>query len=289
MASQAQIDANRQNAKKSTGPKTAAGKRIVSQNALKHGLFAHEAVIHGESQADFELHREALSAEWRPVGPTESMLAERIVSLSWRLQRAERMQNQATDCMILRCVVGETDSELKRSYRQANGISPDDPALSDEYLSLGRIATKLWSSNAKLIERLFMHERRIESSLHRTMTYLKKLQIMRRIERDDATESSAAPTGVASCRGRLARASRGHLARDLAGHSLTTNQELTVTDPVHPEHKASLKKQTQFPAEQTSITTCSQKDYDNETPPMAAANKANQPCTDPVWRGRDGL
>jgi len=68
MATKAQIDANRQNSKKSTGPKTAAGKAAVSQNAVKHGLFAHEAVIHGESQADFDLHREAFLAEYRPEG-----------------------------------------------------------------------------------------------------------------------------------------------------------------------------------------------------------------------------
>ena len=217
MATKAQIDANRENAKKSTGPKTVAGKRAVSQNALKHGLFADEAVIRGESHAEYESHRQALLDEWRPVGPTESMMAERIVSLAWRLRRAELMQNEATECMILRHVVGETDGELDRAYRKAYGVSPDESPDSREYLSLGRIATKRWSDNTKLIERLFMHERRIESSLNRTMTYLKKLQIMRRIEYDDAAERTAAP-----CRGHLARASRGHPAHDLTDRSQTS-------------------------------------------------------------------
>ena len=40
MATQKQIKANRQNAQKSTGPKTSDGKAVVSQNAVKHGLFA---------------------------------------------------------------------------------------------------------------------------------------------------------------------------------------------------------------------------------------------------------
>jgi hypothetical protein len=171
MSTEAQIAANRENAQKSTGPRTAEGKAAVSQNALKHGLFAHEAVIHGEDQALYELHREALLAEWRPVGPTEAMLAERIVSLGWRVRRAERMQDEG--------------------YRQVNGISPDDPQGCRGALALGRIATKRWSNNPKLIERLFMHERRIESSMLRTMRQLKKLQTIRRIERDDAAERSA--------------------------------------------------------------------------------------------------
>jgi len=159
MASQAQINANRLNAQKSTGPRTDEGKRVVSQNAVTHGLFARDAVIKCEDPAEYEVHREALLDELRPVGAVESMLAERIVSLSWRLQRVERMQNQATDCLI-----------------------------EEDYLPLGRMVTKRWSKNLMIIEKLFMHERRIESSLNRTITKLKKLQTIRRIEREDAEE-----------------------------------------------------------------------------------------------------
>ena len=45
MSSEAKIAANRHNAEKSTGPKTAEGKAIVAQNAVKHGLLARTAVI----------------------------------------------------------------------------------------------------------------------------------------------------------------------------------------------------------------------------------------------------
>ncbi len=100
MATEAQISANRQNAEKSTGPRTPEGKAAVSQNAVKHGLFADGTVVNGENQADFDLYRDAMVGEMWPVGVMETMLAERIVSLSWRLRRAERMQNQAIDEMI---------------------------------------------------------------------------------------------------------------------------------------------------------------------------------------------
>jgi hypothetical protein len=53
MSTQAQIKANRQNAQKSTGPKTDEGKAAASQNAVKHGLFA-ESVIKGENEAEYE-------------------------------------------------------------------------------------------------------------------------------------------------------------------------------------------------------------------------------------------
>ena len=53
MSTQKQIKANRKNSRKSTGPKTAEGKAKVSKNAVKHGLFAAEAVVTGENQADY--------------------------------------------------------------------------------------------------------------------------------------------------------------------------------------------------------------------------------------------
>jgi len=54
MATTAQILANRNNSRKSTGSKTDQGKTAVSQNAVKHVLFAAETVITGEDPADYE-------------------------------------------------------------------------------------------------------------------------------------------------------------------------------------------------------------------------------------------
>ena len=106
MATKAQTKANKENSQKSTGPRTAKGKKAVSQNAVKHGFFSHEAVVtvkHGfftreavvmdEDQADFDRYSEAMLAEMGPVGVMESTLAERVASLAWRLRRAERMQD----------------------------------------------------------------------------------------------------------------------------------------------------------------------------------------------------
>ena len=96
MATQKQILANRQNAQSSTGPKTHEGKAVVAQNALKHGVLARKDVISAENQADFDHHVEQMLSSLKPVGPMESMLAMRIISLLWRLKRAEHFQTQTS-------------------------------------------------------------------------------------------------------------------------------------------------------------------------------------------------
>src|SRR4030042_2419367 len=125
MATTAQILANRNNSRKSTGPKTDEGKAAVSQNAIKHGIFA-ESVIQGENEDDYEAFHDQMLAELAPVGMVESMLAERFVSLSWRLKRAERMQNEAMEDMIGRKVTN-LPSRCDREYYYTNhGIRPGD-------------------------------------------------------------------------------------------------------------------------------------------------------------------
>ena len=84
MATAAQTRANRSNAQKSTGPRTAEGKAVVAQNAVKHGLLARAAVLQGEDWEEFTELRENLLEELSPEGRLEGLLAERIVSLSWR-------------------------------------------------------------------------------------------------------------------------------------------------------------------------------------------------------------
>jgi len=88
--------ANRENAKKSTGPRTPEGKTKSSMNALKHGLLANSVVVPDcpdlESQEHFNELLESLSDEYNPVGVIEQLLVETIAVSYWRLRRALRME-----------------------------------------------------------------------------------------------------------------------------------------------------------------------------------------------------
>ena len=92
MASQKQIEANRRNAQRSTGPTSDLGKAVARFNALKHGMTADTAVLPYEDQHSYAELRESLIGHYRPVGSAESMLVEVIVNSYWRLLRARRVE-----------------------------------------------------------------------------------------------------------------------------------------------------------------------------------------------------
>jgi len=64
MATQKQIEANRLNALKSTGPRTAEGKAATRLNALQHGIFAEMPTVIGEDTAAYETLRDSYLARW---------------------------------------------------------------------------------------------------------------------------------------------------------------------------------------------------------------------------------
>jgi hypothetical protein len=244
MATKKQINANRQNAQKSTGPKTAEGKAAVSQNAVKHGLFA-ESVIKGENPADYEAFHDRMVAEMKPVGPTEILLAERIVSLWWRLERAERMQNQAIDEMIEHQIDNPLSKSIRTINLHAKGVKMGDPRYLINHLQLGRIATYDWS-NCKVLDRMMLYERRIENSLHKTLRELERRQLIRQYQQQEA------------------------------------EQELPRREPNRPAEKNSdLKKQSQYVPGLMGANSLLEGDYDRNSPVGEEQNKPNQ--SQPQW------
>ena len=94
--SEKQIKANKQNALASTGPVTAEGKAIVSQNAVKHGIFTKDLIIaSGDGKEDEREYRELLGglvASLDPTGQMEHLLVEKIAVDFWRLRRVLRFE-----------------------------------------------------------------------------------------------------------------------------------------------------------------------------------------------------
>jgi hypothetical protein len=183
VTTEAKILANRRNAQKSTGPRTPKGKAVVSQNAMKYGLSTPQAVISTEDQAEFDSYRDQFLEELSPETPMESMLAERIVNLSWRLKRATRIQNQTIDALKRR-QISDPLTELKKSFPFKAPLLPHDHlSQSPPDLALGRLAIKDFS-NSRVLERLLMYERRLESSLYKTIVELQRLNLIKGLGND---------------------------------------------------------------------------------------------------------
>ena len=190
MATQAQILANRRNSKKSTGPKKRQGKADVSQNAVKHGLFAHQTVISSENQDDFCKERERILSDLVPESPMESMLAERIVDLSWSLNRVRCIQNQAIDALCARNTSSPLTKLTQSLSFKGKGLPQADSSDPANDLALGLMAIKDFS-NSRVLERLLMYERRTESSMYKTIFELKRLQFIRKLQNPDAANQQS--------------------------------------------------------------------------------------------------
>ena len=92
MPTNAQIKANRKNAKKSTGPRSEEGKTRSAKNALKHGLLARDTVMPGEDPADFDRQLSALEADIQPANSLEFELVRQIADAQWRMRRLTRLE-----------------------------------------------------------------------------------------------------------------------------------------------------------------------------------------------------
>ncbi|MBW8039206.1 MAG: hypothetical protein FVQ85_04320 [Planctomycetes bacterium] len=198
MATKDQIIANRLNAQKSTGPRTSEGKAAASQNSVKHGLFARQTVISSENQADFDLYRDLLLSELAPASPMESMLSERIVTLSWRLKRAGRIQAQTIDALNEKNASSPLTKLTQSLLFKGRGPSQTAPSAPAPDLALGRLAIKDFS-HARVLDRLLMYERRIENSLYKTIFELQRLRLMSNLDNPNgADEQTTYPAQFAN-------------------------------------------------------------------------------------------
>jgi hypothetical protein len=116
MTSFRQIEANRRNATKSTGPKTVNGKRSSRRNALRHGLTA-ETVIEGlEDTQDYRAFEAAIISDYDAQTAVERELVLRLASLLWRMRRAISIE---TDLLRIQ---GEILGDRRNDFRSVDHL-----------------------------------------------------------------------------------------------------------------------------------------------------------------------
>jgi hypothetical protein len=115
--SKAQIKANLQNAKRSTGPTSIQGKLKVSQNAITHGIFATTPLLPNENADEFAALSQNISEVFPALDAHAEYLVEEIVLIIWRQKRlrlAEAAKIQIS--MTQEIVAAEISEMLKLSF-----------------------------------------------------------------------------------------------------------------------------------------------------------------------------
>jgi hypothetical protein len=115
MTSFRQIEANRRNASRSTGPITEAGKHRSRRNAVRHGLCAETVVGTLEDVEDYRGFEAAIIADYDAETAVERELVLRLASLLWRIRRATSIETN---------LLG-TQAEILHERRRLRGEPPD--------------------------------------------------------------------------------------------------------------------------------------------------------------------
>lgn len=172
--------ANRANALRSTGPKTPAGKAVVAQNAIRHGLLSRACLMAGEDRAALDALRAELFAALAPVGAVEELLADQLVSVVWRLKRAQGMESgvlaNAFVEDLARCGFSQERIKARCVGQDDQGNPAADAML--EGAAVGLTARRDALGVAAL-ERVARYGGALERSLFRTLHELERTQARR--------------------------------------------------------------------------------------------------------------
>ncbi len=120
-------EANRQNALKSTGPRTPRGKTYSRQNAIKHGLFAKHFMafeLLGESSHEYDKLLNDLLEQYQPIGRAEELEVERITLCWWKLKRVWRFEESVNHIGVRD--VGRNEIQRQEEYCQTLDKEEED-------------------------------------------------------------------------------------------------------------------------------------------------------------------
>jgi len=151
MSTPAQLAANRDNAKKSTGPRTVEGKEASRFNALKHGADAESVVIPGEDPEQYAALAADYTREFEPATAREQFHVETLVRAAWQKKRLERVEARLYRALL------------------AEGAKPDELD----------IALYRDSPNGKLLRKVFSQIASLERAHFRAVRELNRIRAER--------------------------------------------------------------------------------------------------------------
>ena len=181
MISDKQLEANRNNALLSTGPKTEHGRKRSRMNALRHGLTGQVTTMSEEDRAAHDQFSQALIRSLAPEGAMETQLAQRIATDSWRLNRASAIEDNLFALGL---------------HQNAGHLCPDQEQI-DAALTTARVFTE----ESQHLQLLTLYEQRLNRNLQKNLALLQSLQAARKAQRDIEMKEAASLLQLSEMKG----------------------------------------------------------------------------------------
>lgn len=176
MATEKQIAANRENSKRSTGPRTLPGKKICAQNARRHRHLTEAVLLSTENPRRFHAFVERFYREYHPQGPTQQALVDMMATARWRLLRMVNLEGAGVDKQY---------DQLRGAENQQDTAAPPSVRTS---------ATEAYSSivdNSRTLDVLNRLEARLQRQFDSAFDRLRQLRLDR--DRQAARETDPIP------------------------------------------------------------------------------------------------
>ena len=165
------IAINRANARKSTGPRTEAGKQRSSLNALRHGLTGQTVVLPTEDHSAYQRHSKSFLDEYHPKDATETQLVQSLIDTSWRMNRAA-----AVETNLFSLGITEMEDRLHANHPEAEAALAMALAFREHMRAFANIS---------------INSQRLARQFERTLAQLRQVQADRRAAEERQLKEAA--------------------------------------------------------------------------------------------------
>ncbi len=170
MISEKQLEANRRNAQRSTGPRTDEGKKASALNARRHNLTGQVTAMTDADRIMHDAFSASLVESLAPEGAMETQLAQRIATDSWRLNRLSAIEDNL--------------------YALGHSAHSDDIETEHPEIHAALTAAKVFQEESKQLQLLTLYDQRINRNIQKNMAMLQALQAARVAKREAEMEEA---------------------------------------------------------------------------------------------------
>ena len=162
---------NKANARKSTGPRTEAGKQRSSLNALRHGLTGQTVVLPTEDHSAYQRHAHGLFDHFQPAGALEQQMVQSLADTSWRLNRVVALETN-----LFSLGITEMEDRVRASH-------PDAEAALAMALA--------YREHNRAFANICIYRQRLTREFQRILLLLRQIQSERRQNEESQLDNAA--------------------------------------------------------------------------------------------------